>query len=131
MEATPPRNSVPVVERAKTLYKMWVPIHRDMARTERFGIGARIDFLCLELLEITRKATYAQAPDKIRLLAEALVKTDALRFFLQLAWETALIPNKHYIQIAQAVEEVGRMLGGWRKGLLSKTPPVSGRERKE
>ena len=94
-----------------------------MARTERFGIGGRIDFLCLELLESLRKAAYARAQDKVGFLSEAILKADALRFFLQLAWETALITNKQYIPLAQEVEEVGRMTGGWRKGLLTKTPP--------
>ena len=94
-----------------------------MARTERFGIGGRIDSLCLELLETLRKASYAGTKDKIQFLSEAILKADALRFFLQLAWETSLIPTNKYIPLGQEVEEVGRMAGGWKKGLLSKTPP--------
>lgn len=102
-----------------------------MPRTERFGIGARIDLLCLELLEILRKAAYARIQEKPALLSEALLKTDALRFFLQLAWETALIATERYIPLGQEIEEIGRMVGGWKKGLLAKTPPMSGGERKE
>jgi hypothetical protein len=56
-------------------------VHRDMARTERFGIGGKIDLLFLDQLDLLRKATYANGQDKISLLAEAIVKTDALRFF--------------------------------------------------
>jgi hypothetical protein len=130
-EAPPPAKLVPVVERTKGIYKGWVPIHRDMARTERFGIGSKIDSLCLELLEELRKAVYASAQDKIRLLSEAIAKVDALRFFLQLAWESGLITNKQYIPLGKEIEEVGRMIGGWKKGLLTKTPPRIGGERRE
>jgi hypothetical protein len=58
-----------------------------------------------------------------------------LRFFLQLAWECKVIEQKHYILLATQVENVGKMTGGWRKGLLVKTPPPvkfsGGGERKE
>lgn len=115
----------------KGAYKAWIPIHRNMARTERFGIGTRIDILFLDLLELLRKAAYAGHADKIPLLSEALLKTDALRFFLQLAWELSLIATDRYVPLGQEIEEIGRMAGGWKKGLVMKTPPKTGGERKE
>ncbi|MGI0134737.1 MAG: four helix bundle protein [Candidatus Micrarchaeaceae archaeon] len=120
-----------MVERTKDVYRAWLPIHRDMARTERFGIGTRIDSLFLDLLDLLRKTTYANGEGKIGYLSEAIVKTDALRFFLQLAWEAKIVPNKQYIALAAEIEEVGRMIGGWKKGLLTKTPPKGGGERQE
>ncbi len=102
-----------------------------MAKTERFGIGRRIDSLCLELLEALRKATYASGQTKIPILVEAILKADALRFFLQLAWESSLIANDKYIALGKEVEEVGRMIGGWKRGLESKTPPKKSGERQE
>ena len=52
--------------------------------------------------------------------------------FLQLAWEGKLIPSKQYEVLAVLIEEVGRMAGGWIRGLRAKTRPErSGRERKE
>jgi len=102
-----------------------------MPRTERFGIGLRIDNLFLDLLELLRKATYAGISTKLTILEDALVKTDGLRFFLQISWETKLISNDHFLAIGGEVEEVGKMIGGWKKGLLAKTPPAEARgERK-
>ena len=121
-----------VVERTKDLYRIWLPVRRNMARDERFGIGARIDTLLLDLLETLRKASFADATNKPSLLGAAIGTTDSLRFFLQIAWETKLIANKQYEELAGAVEEIGRMTGGWRKGLLAKTPPgKGGGERRE
>ena len=94
-----------------------------MARDERFGIGAKIDVLLLDLLETLRKASFVETAGKPGMLSTALGMADSLRFFLQIAWESKLIPNKQYEELAGGVEEIGRMTGGWRKGLLSKTPP--------
>jgi hypothetical protein len=120
---------VAVVERSKELYKVWLPVRRNMVREERFGIGARIDTLLLDLLETLRRASYIDTANKPTTLGTAIGILDSLRFFLQLAWEAKLIGNKPYEELAIAVEEIGRMTGGWRKGLLSKTPPGNSGER--
>ncbi len=97
-----------------------------MVREERFGIGSRIDDLLLDLLESLRKASYMETANKPLALGNAIGILDSLRFFLQLSWEAKLIANKQYAELAISVEEIGRMTGGWRKGLLSKTPPSGG-----
>jgi len=101
-----------------------------MPRDERFGLGKHIDELFLATLEDMRGATYSAAQQKITKLGNVLQHLDLLRFFLQLAWECKLIEQKHYILLATGIESTGRMVGGWRKGLLAKTPPKGG-ERKE
>ena len=114
---------LPVIEHAKKVYTDWIPIRRNIARTERFGIGNRIDTLLLELLDLLRKAAFVSGPTKILLLEKALQTIDSLRFFLQIAWESSVIKQNQYLQLAPGVEEIGKMVGGWRKGLLAKNPP--------
>ncbi len=106
-----------------------------MARDERFGIGKRIDELLLSALEQLREASYSSGSGKITLLGKILQSTDLLRFFFQLAWEGQILQQRQYILLAENTESLGKMVGGWRKGLIAKTPPqenksVSG-ERKE
>lgn len=100
-----------------------------MPRTERFGIGTRLDSTFLEVLEALRRATYIKKEEKIPFLEYAINKTDSLQFFLQLAWEIKLIPNEKYIQLAKEIEEIGRMVGGWRKGIQKKTSAYTTEER--
>ena len=127
----PPR-LLPVLERAKTAYMLWLIVHRKMARSERFGIGDRIDSLWLDLLDVLRKATYATPAEKIVSLDEALRRVDSVRFFLQIAWESKLMAQSHFISLGKDIEEIGRMVGGWKKGILAKTPmPFGIGERKE
>jgi hypothetical protein len=94
-----------------------------MPREERFGIGKKIDELLLALLDTLRQATYETVAKKTETLGIALVRVDAVRFFLQLAWEARLIETKHYTHIAETIEEIGKMVGGWRRGLIAKTEP--------
>ncbi len=119
---TPPR-LLPVLEKAKAAYKTWLVVHRKMARSERFGIGDRIDRLWLDLLEALRKAVYAPVTSKLAALDEAIAWIDAVRFFLQIAWESSLMSQTHFILLGKDVEEIGRMTGGWRKGIAAKTQP--------
>ena len=100
-----------------------------MPRTERFGIGTKIDILFLDLLELLRRATYAPLPKKIETLEACLNKTDSLRFFTQIAWETHLIPNAQFTSLGDDIEAIGKMVGGWRKGLLNKTSTARVEER--
>ena len=124
LRANPPLRVLPVVEHTKALYRTWLPVRRNMGRDERFGIGSKIDALFLDLLETLRVATYAGGREKLPLLTRAVGITDSLRFFVQIAWEAKLIPNKQFEEIGVRIEEMGRMIGGWRKGLIAKTPPA-------
>ena len=94
-----------------------------MARSERFGIGDRIDVLWLDLLDSLRKAAYAPINQKLSALEEAIRAVDVVRFFIQVAWESELMAQSHFISLGKDVEEIGRMVGGWKKGLLTKNPP--------
>jgi hypothetical protein len=96
-----------------------------MPREERFGIGEKIDGLFLDTLDGIRIATFASGDAKLSALATVTLRIDGLKFFIQLAWETKLVSRAHYAGLGTAVEEIGRMIGGWRKGLMTKTPALS------
>ncbi|MCX6760392.1 MAG: four helix bundle protein [Candidatus Nealsonbacteria bacterium] len=105
-------------------------MHRNIERTARFGLGAKIDTSFIDLLELLRKAIYTPVNKKIILLEEASDKIDSSRFFLQLLWEAHLVSNKQYISLETDIEDLGRIVGGWKKRLISKTSAVKAEERK-
>ena len=121
---------MPAIELAKTIYKNWIQIHRNIERTARFGLGLKIDSLFLELLGVLRKTVYTSVDKKILLLSVAIEKIDEIRFFLQILWENKFCPNKQYILIETEIQNLGRMIGGWKKGLISKTSEAKSEERK-
>ena len=99
-----------------------------MPRTEQFGIGQKIDELFLDVLETLRTAMYSPIQDKIVLLGKAIIKTDSLRFFLQLSWDAKLLTDKQFSLVAEHIEETGKMIGGWKKGLIIKTSTLKNAE---
>ena len=111
----------PVIEHLKSAYKQWIAIERNLPKCERFGLGQRVDLLFTDLLDILQKASFSPIETKISLLGGSLIKIDSLRFFIQLCWELKLIPSKQFTTLGKAVESIGKMVGGWRKGLLTKT----------
>lgn len=105
-------------------------MHRNIERTTRFGLGLKIDNLFLDLLDFLRRAIYMPVDKKIILLNEVILKIDAIRFFLQILWENHLCPDKQYISIESDIQNLGRMIGGWKKGLINKTS-AKAEERKQ
>ncbi|MCX6809887.1 MAG: four helix bundle protein [Candidatus Berkelbacteria bacterium] len=92
-----------------------------MPKCERFGLGHKIDSLFIDLLDIAQKTSFSPLNKKVHLLEDALSYIDSLRFFIQYCWELKLIPNNQFVQIGKEIENIGRMTGGWRKKIISKT----------
>ncbi len=122
-----------MLEKTKTLYKIWIPIHRKIPRTERFGFGTQLDSALLDLLMTLRRTGFSSGERKIPLLEIAIGRIDDIRFLVQLLWETKLISNDQFTHLGELIEEIGKNVGGWRKGIIAKTPPtkVGGEKTKE
>ena len=85
-------------------------------------MGQKIEQSFLDLLELTFASAYLPIEPKIDQLGRAISKLDNLRFFLQLAWESKLVPTEKYSGLLEQLGEIGRQLGGWKRGLQTKTP---------
>jgi hypothetical protein len=120
MNLPPPREVPRALLREKEVYRLWIIVHRDFPKTERFGLGQKIEQSFLDVLEYTFASIYLITEKKILMLSKTIAKLDNLKFFLQLAWESRLIKTEKYVEISSGLEEIGRMLGAWRKGLQAK-----------
>lgn len=118
-----------VLQREKTAYQLWLVIHRDFLKTERFVLGQRISNLFLIILESTYTASYLSIERKVKALAEIISHHDELKFFIQLAWEIKLIPTSKYAELSDQLVKIGQMLGGWKKDMERKTPAEKTGER--
>lgn len=76
----------------------------------------------VELIELTSYASFLPKDQKSQYVERAVRKLDTLKVLLLVLWETRSIDNKKYIALSVKVDEVGRMLGGWR-GQLTKNSP--------
>jgi len=97
-------------------------VSNDFPKARRFTIASKIENYFLELLEIIFVSLYSPPEHKILKLIVATAKLDGIKFFLQIAWEHKCVSNEKYLELSEKLREVGRMIGGWRKGLEKKTP---------
>ncbi|MCF7831511.1 MAG: four helix bundle protein [Candidatus Pacebacteria bacterium] len=112
-----------VLVRAKEVYRVWHLHLSHVKRVDRYTIGTKIDDEFISILEIIFRATFAYDKfEKLSLVSQALGKNDLLKFFLQLGWEQKVLNHTIYGQLIILLDEVGRMLGGWKKNLQEKTP---------
>ena len=44
---------------------------------------------------------------------------DTLKFLVSVSWEAKAISNKNYEDLADKLNETGKMLGGWKKSLAN------------
>jgi DNA-binding transcriptional regulator/RsmH inhibitor MraZ len=112
---------LPVLEKAKKTYTLWFGYRETFPKNSRYTLGDRIDRLFLDILELLNLATYQKIEDKLQTLSKTILKLDALKFFLMISWEVKLLDNKKYIILSEHLQELGRMIGGWKKGLETKT----------
>lgn len=118
-----------VLVKEKEAYAIWFKILADFPKVYRYNLGGKIEDCFLSLLENTFTAIYQSGEKKQIQLSLAIVKLDRLKFFFQLAWENKCIDNKKYTEISFRLNEIGRMIGGWIKGLKTKTPSSNLREK--
>lgn len=104
------------------IYKLWQEYRDHFPKKSRYSLGGKIDALFIEIIELLFIASYLGKQEKLPFLQKAARKLDVLKFFFQVSWEIKSLDNKKYISIAELLNEIGRMLGGWIRGILSKTP---------
>ncbi|MBU4512313.1 diversity-generating retroelement protein Avd [Patescibacteria group bacterium] len=114
---------MPILQKTTTAYKLWRSFLPHIPRLSRYTLGAKIDTLFAEIVELILQAGYSSRDRKIETVNRASIKFDALKFFLQVAWEMKVLDNKKYAQLSMLLAEIGRMLGGWLKDLKKETPP--------
>ncbi len=111
----PANSTLPILQKASTVFKLWHSYLPSVSKSTRYSLGEKISNLFIELVELILQATYASREQKGVIIQKASIKLDALKYFLQIAWEIKAIDNKQFAGLFQPLAEVGKMLGGWQK----------------
>ncbi len=88
-----------------------------IAKGARYTLGTRIENKLLDLLELSFAAYFTEKDRKSEKVSECILITDTLKFFVSVAWEGKLISNQQCENLALKLNEIGKMLGGWKKSL--------------
>ena len=112
---------VPLFQKIYDFYKEFYQELDNLPKKSRAVLTIKIENTILELLEIISKISFISGEPKIEGLKYASIKTDLLKILFRLCFETKIINQKKYIFFEEKLQEIGRMVGGWRKGLITKT----------
>lgn len=108
---------IPILKKSYDLYKTLNEYRDVIPKQHRFTIYARSEEAMLDIMEKFYEAGYAKGVEKTSILDGASVRLNMLRLFVRLLKDTKAIDNKKYIVLQTAIDEIGRMLGGWIRSL--------------
>lgn len=108
-----------ILNRVKEGYLIWLAVMPHIPKNSRYILGARIENKFIDLLELSYTAYFIEKEKKLGKIAESIFVLDVLKFLISLAWEAKLISHSHYEKLARTLEEIGKMLWGWKKSIES------------
>jgi len=109
--------SLPIINKTYEVYKTVISINDTLAKRWRYSLGSSIENSILNLLENLIMAKNAPKPLKAGYLIKAGSKLEISALKLRLLLELKLYNETKIFQVQAQIEEIGRMLGGWRKSL--------------
>ena len=115
---------IPVVIKLKNTYGVWQKHLQHFPKANRYTLGSKIDDMFLNLIEYTFLASYANIKEKLPVLDKAVSRLDLIKLLLLLAWDIKALDTNKYAELSQDLDEIGKMLGGWRKQVEQKTLTV-------
>jgi hypothetical protein len=116
---------LPLLQRIKAAYLLWYGFYQTLPKTHRHTLGARIDALWVEVIEVTAMAAFLTRQEKLPYVRLAIRKFDALKILMMVLWETKSLDDKKYIALSVHIEEIGKMFGGWSGQLQKQNSPGS------
>ena len=85
-------------------------------RDYKFLLGDRILVAAYEMFDLLLEAKYTR--DKLSRIDTANLRLERLRFQARLAHDERLLSTHQYEVVARLIDEVGRLVGGWRRAVL-------------
>jgi len=89
------------------------PIINRFPKAQRFVLGQQIQNCLLDIAKLIVRANKQRG--KLPTLAEIDIELEKLRLLIRLAKDLRLLAMKQYGLIAERIDEIGRLLGGWIK----------------
>jgi hypothetical protein len=78
----------------------------------------------IEAIEAVVTASFLKKEQKLPYVLRGIQKIDTLKIFIMMLWESKGLDNKKYIALSVALDEIGKMLGGWRGQLKKQNSPA-------
>ncbi|OGY89755.1 MAG: hypothetical protein A2927_03330 [Candidatus Komeilibacteria bacterium RIFCSPLOWO2_01_FULL_45_10] len=108
---------MPIIIKIRELYKLFYKYLILFPKKDKYTLGAKCENYILATLELLLAAGNAPKSDKLRLIRQASIKFDTLKFFIRVSRELDVLDFKKYLELQKRLQEIGLMLGGWLRSL--------------
>ena len=105
----------PIFTKTYDMVRWLIPQTIQFPRQQRFVLAGNVQQTALRLQEQLIAAAYADEP--LPELRQADVTLATLRVYLRLCRDLQLLKFNQYEHGQRMVDEVGRLMGGWRKSV--------------
>lgn len=113
-----------IASKLLSAYLYWNGIIRHIPKIRRYSLGVNIEKLFAEVLKFVSAAQFSAKDKRLPLISGAITQNDLLKFMLYALWELKGIEEQHFLELSSRLEEVGRMLYGWRQKIVSENKPA-------
>jgi four helix bundle protein len=107
--------NLPIFQKIYDLILWLHPVVNKFPKSQRFVLGQQTENTALEIIKNVIAANAER--NKLSYLKQISVDLDKLRILIRLSKDLKFISIKQYGQVAEKINEVGKMLGGWLKSV--------------
>lgn len=111
---------IPIIKKTSDLYKTFHEYRKIIPKQDKFTIYEKSEDIIITVLQCFLEAGYMKGMEKLLALEKSSIQLNVLRFFVRTLKEVKSIDNKKYIVLQEAIDEIGRMLGGWIRSINAK-----------
>ena len=108
---------IPLFARLYDFYKSLSQFILLFPKARRYTLGQKLENLTLEIIEQVIKAGTSSRREKLLYINTAIISLDLLKILIRLAKDIKCLDNKKYLQLQESLQEIGRMLGGWKRSI--------------
>lgn len=106
---------IPIFKKVYDLYKEFYFCIGNFPRKDKYSLGQKCESIISEIMECVLEASQLPKSEKSPYLEKASVKLNLLRMYTRLAKEIRALDINKYILIEEMINEIGKMLGGWKR----------------
>ena len=117
--AKPARRGSAALEKHYRFLLWLVPTVEKFPRAQKFTLGDRIQSTALDVLDGLTEANYSR--DCAPALVQVNLRLERLRLLFRLSLDLHLLDPRRYEFAAKALDEIGRLVGGWIKASRAAT----------
>ena len=110
-----------IMQKVLSCFIIWNSTVKTLTKDHRYSTGLKITNLFTDIIEQTSLAQF-NSTDTLRVvyIDRAVAKNDTLKFMVFVLYELRAIDDKKFINLSLPIEEVGKMLYGWKRSIETK-----------